>query len=205
MIRGVRRIRLGSLEPVQITSEFLEILDEPWLEKHLHIALQHTAPEMLKLMNRRNKFESDIELFHTIASKGFALGTDFIVGHPGESQALFDEAYKNLQALPLTHIHAFSFSKRDNTPSATMKAQVNGAIAKERLKIITDLVDEKNFAFRQKQGILDVLIESKQGEFYTGYDQYFNKIQVTSSQDLEGNWIQIENYNVLKSENRAQF
>ncbi len=205
MIRGVRRIRLGSLEPVQITSEFLEILDEPWLEKHLHIALQHTAPEMLKLMNRRNKFESDIELFHTIASKGFALGTDFIVGHPGETQALFEEAYKNLQALPLTHIHAFSFSKRDNTPSATMKAQVNGAVAKERLKIITDLVDEKNFAFRQKQGILDVLIESKQGEFYTGYDQYFNKIQVTSSQDLEGNWIQIENYDVLKSENHAQF
>jgi len=205
MIRGVRRIRLGSLEPVQITPEFLELLDEPWLEKHLHIALQHTSPEMLKLMNRRNKFETDMELFHSIASKGFALGTDFIVGHPGETQALFDEAYTNLQSLPITHIHAFSFSKRDNTPSATMKAQVNGAVAKERLKIITDLIDEKNYAFRQEQSTLDVLLESSNDDIYTGYDQFYNKIYVKSDRDLEGNWLQIEKYEVKADANYAEF
>ncbi|HHH72710.1 MAG TPA: MiaB/RimO family radical SAM methylthiotransferase, partial [Sulfuricurvum sp.] len=80
MIRGVRRIRLGSLEPVQITEEFLEVLKEPWLERHLHIALQHTSKAMLKLMNRRNKFEEDLKLFTMLSEKGFALGTDFIVG-----------------------------------------------------------------------------------------------------------------------------
>ena len=62
-IRGVRRIRLGSVEPIQITDEFKEILDEPWLERHLHIALQHTSPKMLKIMNRRNVFKQDKELF----------------------------------------------------------------------------------------------------------------------------------------------
>ena len=58
-IRGVRRIRLGSVEPIQITDEFKELLSEPWLEKHLHIALQHTSPQMLKLMNRRNVYKQD--------------------------------------------------------------------------------------------------------------------------------------------------
>lgn len=203
-LRGVRRIRLGSLEPVQITDEFMELLDEPWLEKHLHIALQHTAPKMLKIMNRRNKFSSDMELFHTIASRGYALGTDFIVGHPGESEALFDEGYANLAKLPLTHIHAFSFSKRDNTPAATMKEQVNGAIAKERLKKITTLVDQKNYNFRKEQGVLEVLLESRdESGYYSGYDQFFNKIRVKSDRDLEGNWIDISRYEVLTDENYA--
>ena len=85
-IRGVRRIRLGSVEPIQITDEFLELLDEPWLEKHLHIALQHTSPTMLKNMNRRNIYKQDKELFELLARKGFSVGTDFITGHPGESE-----------------------------------------------------------------------------------------------------------------------
>lgn len=204
-IRGVRRIRLGSLEPVQITDEFKEILSEPWLEKHLHIALQHTAPQMLKLMNRRNKFSSDIQLFNEIAEKGFALGTDFIVGHPGESEALWQEAYTNLQALPLTHVHAFTYSKRDGTPSATMKPEVNGAIAKERLKALTDLIDAKNFAFRKALTTpLDVLIESeKEGQFH-GLDQFFNKVIIDSPHDLVGNWIQVDNYLAQKDGNFVQ-
>ena len=206
-IRGVRRIRLGSLEPIQISDAFEELLDEPWLEKHLHIALQHTSPTMLKHMNRRNKFESDIALFHRLREKGFALGTDFIVGHPGETEALWQEAMENLKRLPLTHVHAFSYSKRDGTPSATMRGEVNGAVAKARLKELTHLVDQNNFDFRKTFSHLplDVLIESeKEGKFH-GLDQFFNKIVIESPNDLVGNWLQVENYEVKEEGNFVQF
>ncbi|MEA2111636.1 MAG: tRNA (N(6)-L-threonylcarbamoyladenosine(37)-C(2))-methylthiotransferase MtaB [Campylobacterota bacterium] len=205
-IRGVRRIRLGSIEPIQIDDEFKEILGESWIEKHLHIALQHTSKEMLRIMNRRNKFESDIVLFNELAEKGFALGTDFIVGHPGETDALWDEAMQNLKMLPLTHIHAFTYSKRDLTPSAQLEQSVNGNVSKERMAELTATVNSKNLEFRTRQTTpLDVLIESKKDGFYYGLDQYFNKIHVNSDEDLVGNWLSIENYIVKEESNYAEF
>ncbi len=204
-IRGVRRIRLGSVEPVQITDEFKEILDEPWLEKHLHIALQHTAPAMLKLMNRRNVYKQDKELFEILHDRGFAIGTDFITGHPGESQALWDEAFKNAQALPLTHLHAFTYSKRDGTHSANMKEEVNGAVAKQRLHELEALIQAKNFAFRKAfKGRLEVLIESQKDGLYYGHDQHFNPILVASDEDLVGDWVSIANYEARREGNYAK-
>ena len=204
-IRGVRRIRLGSVEPIQITDEFLELLDEPWLEKHLHIALQHTSPKMLKLMNRRNVYKQDKELFELLHSKGFAVGTDFITGHPGESEELWLEAMQNARDLPLTHLHSFTYSKRDGTPSASMKPEVNGKIAKERLHEIEALIKSKNYEFRKAfKGELEVLIESEKDGVYHGYDQHFNKIVVKSDEDLNGNWLKIQNYEVREDYNYAQ-
>ncbi|MDA7817438.1 tRNA (N(6)-L-threonylcarbamoyladenosine(37)-C(2))-methylthiotransferase MtaB [Sulfurimonas sp.] len=204
-VRGVRRIRLGSVEPIQITDEFKEILDEPWLEKHLHIALQHTSPQMLKNMNRRNVYKRDKELFELIASKGFALGTDFITGHPGESEELWREAMQNVANLPLTHLHAFTYSKRDGTPSATMKPEVNGKVAKERLHELEAAIKAKNLDFRKAfHGELEVLIESEKDGKYVGYDQHFNKIIVESDEDLIGNWLNIDNYEIKEEFNYAR-
>jgi len=203
-IRGVRRIRLGSVEPIQFSDEFKEILDEPWMEKHMHIALQHTSPKMLKLMNRRNMYKQDRELFEFLAEKGFAIGTDFITGHPGESEALWSEAMENARALPLTHLHAFTYSKRDGTPSATMKPEVNGKIAKARLHEIQDLITSKNYDFRKSyRGDLEVLIESQKDGLYHGFDQHFNKIIVDSQEDLVGNWMTISKYDVKEDSNYA--
>jgi MiaB-like tRNA modifying enzyme len=203
-IRGVRRIRLGSVEPIQISDEFKEILDEPWMEKHMHIALQHTSPTMLKLMNRRNVYKQDRELFEFLSEKGYAIGTDFITGHPGESEALWLEAMQNAKELPLTHLHAFSYSKRDGTPSATMKPEVNGKLAKERLHEIQDLINMKNFEFRNAyRGELEVLVESKKDGLYQGFDQHFNKIIIDSKEDLIGNWVSISDYRVQKDANYA--
>ena len=205
MIRGVRRIRLGSLEPVQITDEFMEISSEPWLERHLHIALQHTSKEMLKVMNRRNKFENDIKLLNTFAQKGFALGTDFIVAHPGESESRWQDAMKNLQDVPLTHIHAFTYSKRSGTPSANMKPEVNGAVAKERMQELLSIVDRKNLDFRDANRVtLDVLIESKKDGLYHGFDQFYNKMIIESDEDIRGEWKSIENYKIMESHNYAK-
>jgi MiaB-like tRNA modifying enzyme len=205
-IRGVRRLRLGSVEPIQITDEFKEVLDEPWLERHLHIALQHTSPTMLKLMNRRNVYKQDRELFEFLAQKGFAIGTDFITGHPGESEALWQEAMENARALPLTHLHAFTYSKRDGTPSATMKPEVNGKVAKERLHELEALIDAKNLAFREAfNAPLEVLVESVRDDgMYQGFDQHFNKVLIASDVDLVGDWIQIQNYERREDANYAR-
>ncbi len=205
-IRGVRRIRLGSVEPIQITDEFKEILGEPWLEQHLHIALQHTSPQMLKLMNRRNIYKQDRELFEILAERGFSIGTDFITGHPGESEELWREAMINLKELPLTHLHAFTYSKRDGTPSAHMKPEVNGKLAKQRLHELESIVKDKNLAFRNSfGGELEVLIENESKGLYHGYDQHFNRVVVESEEELTGNWINIKNYEVREDFNYAKF
>ncbi len=205
MIRGVRRIRIGSMEPIQIDDEFLELLNEPWMAKHMHIALQHTSDKMLKLMNRRNEFKSDLALFRKIADQGYALGTDYIVGHPGEDEKEWAEAISRVKELPLTHVHAFSYSKRDNTPSATMKPEVKGNIAKERHRELTDIIKAKNFAFRREHTQnLEVLLESGRDGVYQGFDQYFNKVSVTSDEDLSANWVMLNEVEVSNEGNKAK-
>jgi len=205
-IRGVRRIRLGSVEPIQISDEFKELLDEKWMSRHLHIALQHTSDTMLKIMNRRNRLKSDIELFEYIASRGYALGTDFIVGHPGESEVVWKEAMNNLRKFPLTHIHSFTYSPREGTASSDMKERINGNISKARREELIEIIDSNNQKFRAKNASLplEVLIEEKKDGFWTGYDQFFNRIMVKSREDLNGDWINIEKYEVLEEFNYAQ-
>ena len=204
LVRGVRRIRIGSLEPIQIDDEFKELLNEPWMAKHLHIALQHTSDTMLEIMNRRNRFESDIKLFEEIASCGYALGTDYIVGHPGESDEVWREAMERVHMLPLTHIHAFSYSKRDGTASATMRPEINGEITKRRHKELREIIKDKNLLFRRenKSG-LEVLLESGKDGIFHGFDQYFNRVSVKSSEDLSSNWVLLNNVEVDREENKA--
>lgn len=206
-IRGVRRIRLGSIEPIQIDESFREILREPWLERHLHIALQHTSETMLELMRRRNRVMRDLELFCELSEQGFALGTDFITGHPGESDAIWQEAYRTLEKFPLTHLHAFTYSKRDGTPSALMKPEIKGDIAKERLKQIEALVHAKNIAFRQarRHVALDVLVEEYKEGLFIGYDQFFNKVTLQSERDVLKEWVNVTSYEILGECNHANF
>ncbi len=205
-IRGVRRIRIGSLEPIQIDDGFKELLNEPWMAKHLHIALQHTSDEMLSLMNRRNKFNEDIKLLNFLAEHGYALGTDYIVGHPGESEAIWKEAMQRVWSLPLTHIHAFTYSRRDNTASAFIKQDISGDIAKIRHNELTSCIKAKNREFREiNYKNLEVLLESGQNNIYKGFDQYYNTLEVFSQEDLSGNWILAESVEVQDEKNRLQF
>lgn len=205
-IQGIKRIRLGSVEPSQIDSSFREILRESWFEKHLHIALQHTSQKMLSIMRRRNKALKDLELFCELAELGFALGTDFIVAHPGESEEIWSEAVENFKKFPITHIHAFIFSPRDNTHSATLPHDINGETAKKRLKMLQNIVLLNNLEFRKKHynKFLDVLIERKNGEFYEGFDQFYNKILVKSNQNLAKKWVEIKKYEIATNANLAE-
>jgi MiaB-like tRNA modifying enzyme len=205
-LRGVRRIRIGSLEPIQIDAPLMELLDEPWMARHLHIALQHTSDAMLSRMNRRNAYASDVRLFEHLAERGYALGTDFIVGHPGEGEDEWREAMERIDTLPLTHIHAFTYSQRDGTASATMRDIVRGDIAKARHRELTERIAAKNHAFRQAHtdGLI-VLVENGQDGLYNGLDQYFNRVRIRSEEDLSGNWISINGIEPILEGNRADF
>jgi MiaB-like tRNA modifying enzyme len=200
-ISGVKRIRLGSLEPSQIDDEFMEILDESLIEKHLHIALQHTSDKMLRIMNRRNRFKSSLALFEKLADKNIALGTDYIVGHPGESDEIWKEALENFKKFPLTHGHIFRYSPRDGTKSAKLKIDVRGDEAKDRLKTLEEIINKNNFDFRKKQKNLKVLIEEYKNEYYHGFDQFFNKVLVKSDEDIVHHWIDLENYEIKENYN----
>ena len=196
-ISGIRRIRLGSIEPSQIDESFREILSEPWLEQHLHIALQHTSQKMLSIMRRRNSALRDLELFCELAERGFALGTDFIVAHPGESEEIWLEALENFKKFPLTHLHAFIFSPRQGTASAALKGRIDGKTAKARLKMLQNITALNNYKFRLSHKMpLNVLIERKNGEFYEGYDQFYDKIWIKSDEDLSKKWMEIRDYEV---------
>lgn len=204
-ISGIRRIRLGSIEPSQIDESFREILKEEWLERHLHIALQHTSQAMLKIMRRRNNAFSDLELFNELSSLGFALGTDYIVGHPGESEKIWAEAVENFKKFPITHLHAFVYSPRRDTHSATLKSDVSGDVAKSRLKILQGIALQNNENFRKKHnGVLKILVEQKNGEFYEGFDQFYNKAKILSQKDITKEWVEVSEYEVKPDANYAK-
>ena len=204
-ISGIRRIRLGSIEPSQIDESFREILKEEWLERHLHIALQHTSQAMLKIMRRRNNAFSDLELFNELSSLGFALGTDYIVGHPGESEEIWAEAVENFKKFPITHLHAFVYSPRRDTHSATLQSDVSGDVAKSRLKILQGIALQNNGNFRKKHnGVLKILVEQKNGEFYEGFDQFYNKAKILSQKDITKEWVEVSEYEVKPDANYAK-
>lgn len=206
-LEGLRRVRIGSLEPSQITQDLFALLSHPKLERHLHIALQHTHDYMLEKMNRYNRFASDYDLLHKIANLGYAIGTDFIVGHPGESEEIWREAFANLTTLPLTHIHPFIYSVRDGTASASMRPVVNGAVSKQRLHELTTHIASSNHRFRAQKlasgAALNVLIEKQLGDVFVGLDEFYNKIFIESSTPLP-QWIAIADYEVQKEHNYAK-
>ena len=204
-ISGIRRIRLGSIEPSQIDDSFREILKEEWLERHLHIALQHTSEAMLKIMRRRNNAFSDLELFNELSSLGFALGTDYIVGHPGESEEIWAEAVENFKKFPITHLHAFVYSPRRDTHSATLKSDVSGDVAKARLKVLQGIAFKNNENFRKKHNeTLKILVEQKNGDFYEGFDQFYNKAKISSQNDITKEWLEVSEYEIKPDANYAK-
>jgi len=127
-----------------------------------------------------------------------------IVAHPGESEELWQEALRNFKEFPLTHIHAFIFSPRNNTHSATMKDVINGTLAKERLNTLKSIVEKNNYEFRKKNQVsLEVLVENQKDGFFEGYDQFFNKIKIKSDKDIAKEWIVISEYEVQEKSNFA--
>jgi tRNA A37 methylthiotransferase MiaB len=193
VINGVRRIRLGSVEPSQIDDEFLEVASEDFFAKHLHIAIQHSHNNILEAMKRLNRFESDLALFEKLSALGFAIGTDYIVGFPGENDTIWSKAFENISKMPLTHIHPFIYSPRDGTLAADMSNSTKGDISKNRLHELNELIASKNQTFRKNiDRPLIVLRENSN----SGFCQFYNKITFDEPEKTQQKWVKVTEYNV---------
>jgi len=148
-------------------------------------------------MRRRNRVKKTLGLFEKLSDKGLALGTDFIVGHPGESEEIWEEALENFKKYPLTHIHVFRFTPRSGTHSSTLKQDVRGDVAKKRAKILEEIVKKNNYNFRLKnKKPLTIHIENLKNGFYEGYDEYYNKMLIQSEKNIKGVWMKINEYEI---------
>ena len=130
-IDGIERIRLGSIEPLLITEEFVERLKR--LNKichHFHLSLQSGCDETLKRMNRRYTTEQFRNIVTILRStyKDVNLTTDIIVGFPGETEKEFNKTYEFLKDINFYKMHVFKYSPRKGTKAAVMENQVPGNI-----------------------------------------------------------------------------
>jgi threonylcarbamoyladenosine tRNA methylthiotransferase MtaB len=159
------RVRISSIEPNLLTQEIIDIVAASKVFcKSFHIPLQSGSPGILRLMRRRYNVDYYADLVHRIKSAmpDAAIGVDVIVGFPTESDAHFEETFTFLHELPVSYLHVFSYSERENTPAAELSAQggaVSSAKRAERSKRLRTLSIKKKFEFYRSQASNDAAAE----------------------------------------------
>ena len=177
-IEDIQRIRLGSLEPIIITEEFVSRLSK--LNKmcnHFHLSLQSGCDETLKRMNRKYNTK-DFERCVNLIRKKFenvGLTADVIVGFPGETEEEFKKTYNFLNKIKFSKIHVFKYSPREGTRAAIMNNQVPSNVKEERSKKIIQISDkyEKEFLDNQIGKTLEVLFEQKEKGIWIGHTKNY--------------------------------
>lgn len=140
-IKGLKRLRISSIEITELDDKFLELLKNPILCNHLHIPLQSGGEKTLKRMNRKydkKYFKEEIEKIRKVRPD-ISITTDVIVGFPGETEDDFNECVDFIKEINFSKLHVFPYSKRDGTVAAKMKDQIDGKVKKERVKTLLDL------------------------------------------------------------------
>lgn len=135
----LNRLRLSSLDSMEVTEDLRElIVYEPRILPHIHLSLQAGSSWILKAMKRRHTRQQAIDLCQDLKNHRpeLALGADFIVGFPGETDDMFQETMDSVVECGLSHLHVFPFSKRPGTLAALMENQVPSAVTTERAKIL---------------------------------------------------------------------
>ena len=133
---GLRRLRLSSLESIELSDELLTLLrDNPRFSHHLHLPLQAGSDYVLKRMNRHYDREEFSRLLTRVreAVPGVSVSTDVIVGFPGETEEMFAESLEYIRSLKFSRMHVFPYSPRTGTPAAEMPDQVPEPVKKERV------------------------------------------------------------------------
>ena len=151
-VEGIRRIRLGSLEPGIITDEFARALsDLPKMCPHFHLSLQSGCDDTLKRMNRRYTSEEYYEKC-CILRRYFdnpALTTDVIVGFPGETEEEFQKSRDFVDKVNFYETHIFKYSRREGTRAAAMENQVSEQEKARRSAVLIELGEKKRKAYEQ--------------------------------------------------------
>lgn len=182
-IDGIKRIRLGSLEPLIITEDFVNRLKK--LSKvcnHFHLSLQSGCNETLKRMNRRYTTE-EFEKIVNILRKNIpevALTTDVIVGFPGETDDEFEKTYQFLKEIRFSKMHVFKYSPRKGTKAAEFKNQIDGNIKNIRSDKLIELSNEneEDFAKRYIGKQIEVLFENETEGHTKNYIKVVSKVKI---------------------------
>lgn len=182
-VEGIERIRISSIEPNLLKDESIELVSKSRsFVPHFHIPLQSGSDELLKKMKRRylTKLYNDRVNKIREVMPDAAIGVDVIVGFPGETEERFMETYNFLNELPITYLHVFTYSERENTEAAAMDGVVPVAERKKRNKMLRILSEKKKMAFYQTQlgKTLPVLWEheNKDGKMF-GFTENYVRVQ----------------------------
>ncbi len=183
------RIRLGSLEPEELTPEIIYKLSEiKNLCPHFHLAIQSGCDKTLREMRRKY----DKEKYFTIVNElrrlfpGCALTTDIMVGFPGETDSDFEESLETVKAICFADAHIFTYSPRDGTPAAKRDDQVAEEVKNRRAKMMAEEVSKSAAAYKNAQEgrTLEVLFErEKVPGFHRGHSENYQVVKVKSFTD----------------------
>ena len=194
-IDGIERIRLGSIEPLLITDEFVERLKK--LDKichHFHLSLQSGCDETLKRMNRRYTTEQFKEIVKRLrnAYNDVNLTTDIIVGFPGETEEEFEKTYKFLDEIKFYKMHIFKYSQRKGTKAAVMQNQIPGDIKELRSRRLIELSNKNEFEINQKYigKKVEVLFEEEKEGVFKGHTANYILVYCNDEKENLSNKIQ---------------
>lgn len=189
-IPGLERIRISSIEPTTVTDQLLDLMaSSSKLCPYLHIPLQSGDDSILAAMNRSysaQEYERLIErALRTVPQLG--LGTDIMVGFPGENETAFANTLKLATELPFAYFHVFPFSPRPGTAAVKLASSVNAAQLKKRTAVLTDLSHAKRLAFHNRHigTTIPILFEAGHHDgFAVGTAANFLKVAVPSQTEL---------------------
>lgn len=193
-INGIRRIRLGSLEPQIVTEEFARELSS--LEKicpHFHLSLQSGCDATLKRMNRKYtaaQYEEGCRLLRKYFAHP-AITTDVIVGFPGETEEEFETTKAFLEKIHFYEMHIFKYSKRQGTRAAVMENQVPEEIKTKRSAELIALSERMSNEFRsyylgrEEEVLFEEPAEINGKTMYVGYTKEYVKVATESEESLE--------------------
>ena len=189
-VPGLKRVRLSSLDPHEVTSDLLTYMAEhERVCRHLHIPLQSGSNAVLKRMGRPYTREEYLGLVERIRSvlPDVGLTTDIIVGFPGETEDDFQATLDLVRRAAFSRLHVFSFSPRQGTPAAAMPDQVDARIKDERSRRLIALGKELALKFHSRYlgRNLEVLVEEeREGGDLAGYSSNYIRVRFSGPDAL---------------------
>lgn len=185
-IKELKRIRISSIEPNLLKDEIIEFISNSnKFVNHFHIPLQSGSDYILKRMKRRYLTKIYLDKIKKIKKliPDACIGSDVIVGFPGETLKFFMETYNLIKSINISYLHVFSYSKRKNTEAFYMKDQIQNNIISFRSKTLRHIsyLKTKNFYKGFLGTIRQVLFENKKKEWLYGYTDNYIKIKVKNN------------------------
>ncbi|MBZ4686788.1 MAG: threonylcarbamoyladenosine tRNA methylthiotransferase MtaB [Clostridia bacterium] len=190
-IDGLKRLRVSSIDPDDFTPRLLKVMTEnPVVCPHFHIPLQSGDDRILKKMGRRYTTADYESLVEEIKKRkpGAAITTDIMVGFPGEDEEKFTNSYKFVEKMPFSDLHVFKYSKRQGTPAAKMKDQVEPAVKNERSEKLIKLAEGKfsHYAANFLGCWKEVLVERKlENGYWEGHTDNYLPVQFSAHGDAD--------------------